>query len=146
MDNLVVFESEHFLVKQCSDVSIPGYLIITPKNKVFHFSDLSQEVLKLFSCLLARVEKVLVEVLDVEMIYIAKFAELNKRLHFHIFPRTESILQAYIQDNPFSREGISGPLIFDWSRKHYKVSVDVLKKNKKIIDMLLTIKQRLKST
>ena len=146
MENLVVFESEHFVVKQCSDVSIPGYLIIIPKSKIFFLSDFSPDVLHLLTSLIAKVEKVLIEVLKVEMIYIAKFAELNKGLHFHVFPRTEGILRAYIQDNPSTRDRLSGPLIFDWSRNKFKSSVERLKEDKIIIDTLSTIKQRLKST
>jgi diadenosine tetraphosphate (Ap4A) HIT family hydrolase len=143
MDNLVVFESEHFIVKQCSDVLIPGYLIITPKIEVFFISDLSQDVLELLTHLISKVEKVVQEVLEVDMIYIAKFAEWKKGLHFHIFPRTENILFAYIKDNPTARDRISGPLIFDWSRKHFKSSVKTLKKDKTILDTLSTIRQKL---
>jgi diadenosine tetraphosphate (Ap4A) HIT family hydrolase len=146
MDNLVVFENENFMVKQCLDVSIPGYLIIEPKIEVYYLSDLSQDVLQLLTSLITKVEKVLREVLEVEKIYIAKFAELNKVLHFHIFPRTDSIFHAYIQDNPSTRDQISGPLIFDWSRKYYKTSVETLKEDKTIIDTLSAIRQKLKST
>ena len=146
MENFVVFENKHFIVKQCSDVLIPGYLIITPKIEVFYFSDLPQDVLPLLTSLIAKVEKVLREVLNVKMIYIAKFTELNKGLHFHIFPRTERILQEYIRDNPSSRDRISGPLIFDWSRNKYKSNIEILRGDKTIIDTTLTIKQKLKST
>ena len=146
MDNLIVFENEHFIIKQCSDVSFPGYLIIEPKIEVFYLSDLSQDVLQLLTSLLAKVEKILREVLRVEQIYIVKFSELNKVIHFHIFPRTESIFQTYIQDNPSKRDQISGPLIFDWSRKYYKTKVEKLKEDKTIIDTLSAIRQKLKFT
>lgn len=146
MDNLIVFENEHFIIKQCSDVSVPGYLIIEPKIEVFYLSDLSQDVLQLLTSLLAKVEKILREVLRVEQIYIVKFSELNKVIHFHIFPRTESIFQTYIQDNPSKRDQISGPLIFDWSRKYYKTKVEKLKEDKTIIDTLSAIRQKLKFT
>ena len=146
IDNLIVFESEHFIVKQCSDVSIPGYLIIELKIEVFYLSDLSQDVLQLLTSLLAKVEKILREVLRVEQIYILKFSELNRVIHFHIFPRTESIFQTYIQDNPSKRDQINGPLIFDWSRKYYKTNVEKLKEDKLIIDTLSVIRQKLKFT
>ena len=146
MENLVVFESEHFLVKQCSDVSIPGYLIISPKTDVLYLSNLSEDVIHLLASLISKVEKVLREVLEVEMIYIAKFAEFNKGLHFHIFPRSDSLLKLYIQKNPYTGDRISGPLIFDWSRKYFKSSTEKLKEDNTIIETLSAIRQKLKST
>ena len=146
MENLLVFESEHFIVKQCSDVSIPGYLIISPKTEVLYFSDLSEDVVHLLASLISKVEKVLREVLGVEMIYIAKFAEFKKGLHFHIFPRGESLLKVYIQKNPSTGDRISGPLIFDWSRNYFKTSAEKLKEDNTILETLSTIRQKLVST
>ena len=146
MENLVVHENEHFIVKKCSDVSIPGYLIISPKTEVLYFSDLSEDVIHLLASLISKVEKVLCEVLDVKMIYIAKFAESKKGLHFNIFPRGKSLLQLYIQKNPCSRDQISGPLIFDWSRNHFKTSVEKLNEDNSIFETLTTIRKKLNST
>ena len=93
MENLVVFESEHFVVKQCSDVSIPGYLIIIPKSKILFLSDFSPDVLHLLTSLIAKVEEVLIEVLKVEMIYIAKFAEFSKVYTFIFFLELKAYLR-----------------------------------------------------
>jgi diadenosine tetraphosphate (Ap4A) HIT family hydrolase len=146
MENFVVFESEHFIVKQCSDVSIPGYLIIEPKIEVLYFSDLSGDVLQLLTILIAKVEKALLDVLDVETIYITKFAELKRGLHIHIFPRSEKLLQTYIQKNPSVRDRISGPLIFDWSRNYYKSRAEKLKEDITILETLSAVRQKIKST
>ena len=146
MENLLVFESEHFLVKQCSDVLIPGYLVISAKTEVLYLSDLSEDVIHLLASLISKVEKVLREVLEVEMIYIAKFAEFNKGLHFHIFPRSQSLLRVYIQKNPSTGDRISGPLILDWSRKYFKTNIEKLKEDKSILETLSTIRKKLNST
>ena len=86
------------------------------------------------------------EVLEVEMIYIAKFAEFNKGLHFHIFPRSQSLLRVYIQKNPSTGDRISGPLILDWSRKYFKTNIEKLKEDKPILETLSTIRKKLNST
>ena len=67
---------------------------------------------------MAKIEKELCRILKPENIYFAKFGEENKKVHFHIFPRTKEITERYLKQFPDTKE-LNGPQIFDWARKEY---------------------------
>jgi hypothetical protein len=52
-------------------------------------------------------------------IYVAQFGEEDQNLHFHLFPRTEALTRAYLQQFPERRALIHGPLLLDWTREQF---------------------------
>lgn len=115
---LHIFEDNHFTVDHCSDVLIPEYLIIKPKTKVLYLPDLPEGHLLSLGVILAKLEKILYDILKPENIYILKFEEKHQFVHFHIFPRSKELLRCYLTEN--SSNDRNAPLIFDWSRKKYR--------------------------
>ena len=41
-------------------------------------------------------------------------------IHFHIFPRTETLLQQYNVEHNIQSTIVNGPQLFDWARHRYR--------------------------
>ena len=66
--------------------------------------------------MLAAATAALEEVLGAERVYTLSFCEVDRRLHFHIFPRTRELLAAYQHDTGTEAEEVDGPRLFEWTR------------------------------
>jgi hypothetical protein len=49
-------------------------------------------------------------------VYVLSFCEIERRLHFHLFPRTVWLLKEYFKANFNANEPIDGPMLFAWAR------------------------------
>ncbi len=46
--------------------------------------------------------------------------EVDRRLHFHLFPRTEWLLREYLRVHPQAwNKAVSGPALFEWARQAF---------------------------
>ena len=113
MKYLRAFETDHFTADQAGDYRVPGYVIVQTKGECTRMADLTPaEVADLTRCL-ARAESLVERVVRPERIYVLKFGEQNPRIHFHVFPRTTRIAEAYaaeVGDEP----PYNGARLVDW--------------------------------
>jgi diadenosine tetraphosphate (Ap4A) HIT family hydrolase len=70
---------------------------------------------------LARAVTAVEEVTHAERVYCLSFGEVDRRLHFHVFPRTEWLLDAYWRDTGRQDEPVNGPVLFEWARASFAV-------------------------
>jgi diadenosine tetraphosphate (Ap4A) HIT family hydrolase len=118
MDPYLIHETEHFTISQAESYRIPGYVIIeskTDRTQVAQYG--ADETADLVRCISAT-EAVVQELVDPERIYIMKFGEMNPRVHFHVFPRTKRLGDAYageVDDAP----PYSGARLVDWTWQHH---------------------------
>lgn len=117
---LKLYSDKNFIVSQCSTINIPGYLIIESIQEDYYLYKKQVSSWKTLGILLAKIEEELYKTLQPENIYFCKFGEENKKIHFHVFPRTREITRKYFEHHP--NTGIlNGPQIFDWARREYRV-------------------------
>lgn len=116
MMEYLIFETKYFRVEQSTEISIPGYLIVSMKEPVSDFSIMSEEVAADLGLSILKACKIVEEVIKPEKVYVAKFGEQCKQIHFHILPRTKDLLEEYIKASDTKEKPISGPQIFDWAR------------------------------
>ena len=138
---LIVFEDDYFLVSQCGKCDIPGYLIVECKSNATFFSELKNEAQKDFGFIIGKLEFLIKKFVKPENIYILKFSEESKSIHFHMFPRTAKITDEYLKECPKLTGSINGPEIFNWSREKYKVNFGKL--SKAVFEILKLIKQNI---
>ncbi|MFT5288478.1 MAG: diadenosine tetraphosphate (Ap4A) HIT family hydrolase [Planctomycetota bacterium] len=118
MSNHLLFETEHFTASQADGYRIPGYVIVNAKSEVTELADFPPDVAtELMQCL-ARAEALVKALIQPERIYLMKFGEMVPRVHFHIFPRTARIGDAYAAevDDP---KPYSGARLVDWIWQHH---------------------------
>ncbi len=118
MNDYLIFETENFTVSQIAGYRVPGYVIVESKAECTALADYNEEqTVDLAQCL-ANAEALVQEVVAPERIYVMKFGEQNPRIHFHVFPRTERIGNAYaaqVQDE----KPYSGARLVDWVWSHH---------------------------
>jgi len=103
---LRVYEDEHFTAEQCAGCAVPGYLIVRLEGPATSLAALGSEEAARLGAVLARAERV----------YCLAFAEVDPRLHFHLFPRTRAVLAAYRAATGTGSEPVNGPRLFEWAR------------------------------
>jgi len=117
-----IYVNRHFLVEQCRNCAIPGYLIVSPREDAVSLAQLDAEALRSLGPTLARATAAIEEVIKPVKIYCAQFGEDNSKVHFHVFPRTTEITLAYRADRPEQGEIIRGLVLLDWARDRYRTA------------------------
>jgi diadenosine tetraphosphate (Ap4A) HIT family hydrolase len=105
----------HFRIEPCSSCPIAGYLTVSPRVSVSSLGDLSLDAQEALGVTLAAATRAIEGVVHPRRVYCALFAEETGSVHFHLFPRTDSLLTLYFRAYPKDTEG-SGPRLLDWAR------------------------------
>lgn len=117
MTGNLIHESRFFTTTQAADSGVPGHLVVASRVECTALAGLTPEqAADLVQCL-ERAERLVQELLRPERIYVLKFGEAVPQLHFHVFPRTARLLEAYLRQ-VVDREPYSGARIMDWVWSH----------------------------
>lgn len=119
MTDYVILETEHFTVSQANGYRIPGYVIVCSKSPCTSVAELTPEQGTELARCLANAEELIQQIIKPERIYILKFGEANPRVHFHVFPRTRRITEAYLGE-VLDKTPYSGARIIDWAWHHHE--------------------------
>jgi diadenosine tetraphosphate (Ap4A) HIT family hydrolase len=93
-ENEIIFQTKYWIVKHRSDSRYPGYLIVLSTEPVLNISDLSEEALIEMALVLAKAEKLLIEVYSPYRVISFKmgFAK-GVNCHFNLIPATFALLE-----------------------------------------------------
>ncbi|WP_005031899.1 HIT family protein [Holophaga foetida] len=117
---LRVFEDEFFTLDGADYCAIPGYLILRCKGAATSAGELSEEEAARFGVLYAKAVKAIEELAGADRVYTLVFAEMDRRFHVHLFPRTRWMLLDYWKHHGDCQAGpANGPLLFEWARTTY---------------------------
>lgn len=114
-----VCEDESFTLEHSAECAIPGYLVLRLKGEATSLAQLPTETTLALGKMLARAAKAIEETVGAERVYILSFCEVDRRLHFHLFPRTAWLLKEYHKANFNANEPIDGPMLFAWARSAF---------------------------
>ncbi len=117
--DLMIFEGEMFTLEQSAECLIPGYLILRVKEEAKGLAHLPVATARALGGMLARAAKAVEETVGAERIYVLSFCEVDRRLHFHLFPRTAWLLQEYFKANGCADDPVNGPMLFEWARRAF---------------------------
>jgi diadenosine tetraphosphate (Ap4A) HIT family hydrolase len=112
----MLFEDEAFTLEPSAECPIPGYLVLRLKGEASSLAQLPEETAMALGEMLSRAVKAIEEAVQAERVYVLSFCEVDRRLHFHLFPRTAWLLKEYFKANFNANEPIDGPLLFAWAR------------------------------
>lgn len=122
--NLRVFTSDRFTIDHSSECRIPGYLVVRTRGPATSLAELPEEDAGALGELLARATRAIERVTAAERVYCLVFAELDRRLHVHLFPRTAWLLEEYRDATDSGARPVNGPLLFEWARTRYAGPAD----------------------
>ena len=115
-----VFEDDLFTIDGADYCAIPGYLILRAKSGATSIGEFSPEEAGRYGQLYARTVKAIEEVAGADRVYTLVFAEMDRRFHVHLFPRTRWMLLDYWEQHGECQAGpANGPLLFEWARTTY---------------------------
>src|ERR1700693_6247383 len=114
-----VFVNAHFRIEPCTSCPIAGYLIVSPRIHVSSLAQLSPDAQGALGVTLAAATRAIERVVHPRRVYCALFAEETGSVHFHLFPRADSLLSAYSRAHPEDAD-ISGPRLLDWARSTFR--------------------------
>jgi diadenosine tetraphosphate (Ap4A) HIT family hydrolase len=115
-----VFANTHFRVEPCASCPIAGYLIVSPRVPVSSLAELSPDAQKALGVILAAATHAIENVVRPRRVYCTLFAEQTHSVHFHLFPRSDSLLSSYFRAQPEDFD-VSGPRLLDWARSTFRV-------------------------
>ena len=115
-DGLRVFEDEHYMVDQCDSCLVPGYLILRLKGPAVTMGQLTHQASGRLGEMLSRAARAVEAAVAAERVYVLSFCEIDQWLHFHLFPRTRALLEAYWRATNSAGEPVNGPKLFEWAR------------------------------
>jgi len=98
----------------------PGYVLLRPESGVDSPAGFSPEEAAALGPTLSRVVAALEASTGAERVYLLAFAEVDRRFHLHLLPRTRGLAQAWASTagaDPASP--VDGPALFSWARAVY---------------------------
>lgn len=99
---------------------IPGYMIIFLKGDITSIDQLGSPKRLLLMDTIADGQSAIKTIINPARIYTLSIGEIQPRLHFHIFPRTDALLKDYQDKLSLSPEApVSGMRLFEWAREAY---------------------------
>jgi diadenosine tetraphosphate (Ap4A) HIT family hydrolase len=114
----ILLRTEHFRIEHARYYRIAGLLFVIPVQPVRQIGDMNEPALRELGPILALAGRALAEVLEPINVYYAKLGESGGPLHFHVFPRTTSITDAYLEEHP-EAGNIDGPALMSWANRKY---------------------------
>ena len=115
----MVFSDETFTLEQSQECAVPGYLVLRMNGAGTSLAQLAPEKARALGGMLARAAKAIEAAVGAERVYVLSFCEVDRRLHFHLFPRTAWLLKEYHKVNCNANEPIDGPMLFAWARNAF---------------------------
>jgi diadenosine tetraphosphate (Ap4A) HIT family hydrolase len=116
---MMIYEDETFSLERSSECSIPGYLILRLKGPATSLAELKPDQAKTLGEMLAAAARAIEAAVKPERVYVLSFCEVERRLHFHLFPRTAWLLKEYFKANDCANDPVNGPRLFEWARKTF---------------------------
>jgi diadenosine tetraphosphate (Ap4A) HIT family hydrolase len=114
----LIYENAQFRAEQSNSCALPGYVIVTARYPAPSLSTLRPEALALLGPTLWLVTRAVEVTVKPERVYCARYGEATAQVHFHVFPRTREMAEAFLAAHPDDRE-ISGPKLFDWAVERF---------------------------
>lgn len=118
-EKIRLFDDGFFSLEQSGECAVPGYLVLRLKGGAASLAELAPELSRALGEMLARAAKAIEQAVQAERVYVLSFCEVDRRLHFHLFPRTAWLLKEYHQANFNAGEPIDGPMLFAWARRAF---------------------------
>lgn len=122
----LIFADEIFSLEACLAHQIPGYLILRLRQVHPTFSGLSDQVAQQLGLAVAKISALVEGKVAAETVYVMRFGEESRQIHFHIFPRTRRMDEAFRSHHSSCGQFLNGPLVFEWARNHFKTEQESL--------------------
>jgi len=116
---LAILENDLVSLAHADFCVVPGYLVMRMRTGAESFGDLSTGGARLLGGLLASAAAAIETVVRADRVYCLSFCEVDRVLHFHLFPRSAALLAAYREASGVPGGPVDGPAVFAWARETF---------------------------
>lgn len=96
---LVVGETEHWIINHRVGARLPGYLMIGSRAATTNLSEIAPEGLRELGVLMALAQQALRELFAPEQIYLGRYGHMaGHSIHFHVIPIHACVKRAFLAD------------------------------------------------
>ncbi|NLI46552.1 MAG: hypothetical protein GX414_05535 [Acidobacteria bacterium] len=112
-----VSADDRFNLEAADFCTVPGYLILRVTGGATRLAGLASETARALGEMLARAAAAIEVATGADRVYVLSFCEVDRRLHFHLFPRTAWLLEAFrTATDAGPTDAVDGPALFGWAR------------------------------
>jgi diadenosine tetraphosphate (Ap4A) HIT family hydrolase len=122
---LAVLENDLVTLAHADFCNVPGYLVLRVRTGAESFGDLSTKGAQRLGGLLASAAAAIETVVRADRVYCLSFCEVERALHFHLFPRTPALLAAYRESTGDTGTSVDGPAVFAWARETFPAGAEL---------------------
>ncbi len=98
----ILFETDHWIIHQRPDSVLPGYLLMFAKQNTTHLWELDSKALEEMGIYLARVHKLMMEVLKPQFLHIGRYGHMKgPSFHFHFIPIYDWVVKSFLNDERY---------------------------------------------
>lgn len=98
---------------------MPGYLLLWPKPTVTSVAELADDTVTELGPALRSAVAAIRDAVEAERVYVLCLAELEPRVHFHLFPRTAKATEIFRRQTGYAAAAINGLVYMQWAREFF---------------------------
>jgi diadenosine tetraphosphate (Ap4A) HIT family hydrolase len=121
----MILDEGDFFIETSRECAVPGYLVLRLKGGETGLAELSPAKARELGDLLARAARAVERAAGADRVYVLSFCEVERRLHFHLFPRAPWLLAEYRRANGTAADAVNGPALFAWARGRFVREADL---------------------
>lgn len=121
----MIHDNGDFSIEASRESAVPGYLVLRVQGGETSLAELTPAKAQALGLLLARAARAVERAAGAERVYVLSFCEVERRLHFHLFPRTPWLLAAFRRASGAAEAAVNGPALFEWARKRFTREADL---------------------
>jgi diadenosine tetraphosphate (Ap4A) HIT family hydrolase len=115
----LVLADDLLTIEMSQECGVPGYLVLRLLPPGATLSGLEAASAARLGATLAAAARAIEQAVDAERVYVLSFCEVAPQLHFHLFPRTRWLLEAYRAATGAGGGPPNGPALFEWARRTF---------------------------
>lgn len=89
----IIFQTKYWSCDHAFDIPLPGFLFLKTNRHVESITNLNENEAKELGPALLKITKAIDEILTPERIYVLRYGEVIKHVHFWLLPRTYEVLK-----------------------------------------------------
>lgn len=121
----MIHDDGDFLIEASRECAVPGYVVLRRKGGETSLAELTPAKAQALGGLLARAARAVERAAGADRVYVLSFCEVERRLHFHLFPRTPWLLAEYRHAHGTATGAVNGPALFEWARERFVREADL---------------------
>lgn len=121
----MIHDDDDFFITASRECAVPGYLVLRLKSGETSLAELPPAKARALGGLLARAARAVERGSGADRVYVLSFCEVERRLHFHLFPRTAWLLAEFRRAGGAAEDAVNGPALFEWARKRFAREADL---------------------